>query len=47
MNKLNYSDLLTLLNKQIDNHSTSRYFIARSGAPGSGKSTVSEKLVGD
>jgi len=47
MNKLNYSDLLTLLNKQIDNHSTSRYFIALSGAPGSGKSTVSEKLVGD
>ena len=47
MNKLNYSDLLTLLNKQIDNHSTSRYFIALSGAPGSGKSTVSEKLVSD
>ena len=47
MNKLNYSDLLTLLNKQIDNHSTSRYFIALSGAPGSGKSTVSEKLVCD
>ncbi len=47
MNKLNYSDLLTLLNKQIDNHSTSRYFIALSGAPGSGKSTISEKLVSD
>ena len=47
MNKLNYSDLLTLLNKEIDNHSTSRYFIALSGAPGSGKSTVSEKLVSD
>ena len=47
MNKLNYSDLLTLLNKQIDKHSTSRYFIALSGAPGSGKSTVSEKLVSD
>ena len=47
MNKLNYSDLLTLLNKQIDNHSKSRYFIALSGAPGSGKSTVSEKLVSD
>ena len=47
MRKLNYSDLLTLLNKQIDNHSTSRYFIALSGAPGSGKSTVSEKLVSD
>jgi len=47
MNKLNYSDLLTLLNKQIDNHSTSRYFIALSGAPGSGKSTVSEKLMSD
>ena len=47
MNKLNYSDLLTLLNKQMDNHTSSRYFIALSGAPASGKSTISEKLLSD
>ena len=47
MNKLNYSDLLTLLNKQMDNHPSSRYFIALSGAPASGKSTISEKLLSD
>ncbi len=47
MRKLNYSELLETLIKQLDNYFTNRYFIALSGPPASGKSTISEKLVND
>ena len=47
MSDLNYSELLIKLFDKLKNNSKYRYFIALSGPPASGKSTISEKLVND
>ena len=47
MSDLSYNDLLINLLDNIKNDLKNRYFIALSGPPASGKSTISEKLVND
>ena len=47
MSDLNYNDLLIKLLDNLKNDLKNRYFIALSGPPASGKSTISEKLVKD
>ena len=47
MSDLNYNELLTKLLDNLKNDLKNRYFIALSGPPASGKSTISEKLVKD
>ena len=47
MSDLNYNELLIKLLNNLKNDSKNRYFIALSGPPASGKSTISEKLVKD
>ena len=47
MSDLNYNELLIKLLDNLKNDLKNRYFIALSGPPASGKSTVSEKLVKD
>ena len=42
-----YDQLLISITKRIDNDDKNRYFIALSGPPASGKSTISEKLAND
>ena len=44
---LKYDQLLISLTERIDNDDKNRYFIALSGPPASGKSTISEKLAND
>ena len=47
MSGLMYDQLLISITEHIDNHDKNRYFIALSGPPASGKSTISEKLAND
>ena len=47
MSDLNYNELLIKLLDNLKNDFKNRYFIALSGPPASGKSTISEKLVKD
>ena len=47
MSVLMYDQLLISITEHIDNHDQNRYFIALSGPPASGKSTISEKLAND
>ena len=47
MSDLNYNELLTKILDNLKNDLKNRYFIALSGPPASGKSTISEKLVKD
>ena len=47
MSDLNYNELLIKLLDHLKNDLKNRYFIALSGPPASGKSTISEKLVKD
>ena len=47
MSDLNYNELLIKLLDNLKNDLKNRYFIALSGPPPSGKSTISEKLVKD
>ena len=47
MSDLNYKELLIKLLDNLKNDLKNRYFIALSGPPASGKSTISEKLVKD
>ena len=47
MSGLTYNQLLLSVTDQIDNNDKNRYFIALSGPPASGKSTISENLVKD
>ena len=47
MSDLNYNKLLIKLLDNLKNDLKNRYFIALSGPPASGKSTISEKLVKD
>ena len=47
MSDLNYNELLIKLLDNLKNDLKNRYFIALSGPPASGKSTISEKLVKD
>ena len=47
MSDLNYNELLIKLLENLKNDLKNRYFIALSGPPASGKSTISEKLVKD
>ena len=47
MSDLSYNELLIKLLENIKNDLKNRYFIALSGPPASGKSTISEKLVND
>ena len=42
-----YDQLLISITKRIDNDDENRYFIALSGPPASGKSTISQKLAND
>ena len=42
-----YDQLLISITERIDNDDKSRYFIALSGPPASGKSTISQKLAND
>ena len=42
-----YDQLLISITERIDNDYKNRYFIALSGPPASGKSTISEKLAND
>ena len=42
-----YDQLLMSITERIDNDYKNRYFIALSGPPASGKSTISEKLAND
>ena len=42
-----YDQLLISITKRIDNDDKNRYFIALSGPPASGKSTISQKLAND
>ena len=45
MSDLNYNELLIKLLDNLKNDLKNRYFIALSGPPASGKSTISEKLI--
>ena len=47
MSDLNYNELLIKLIDNLKNDLKNRYFIALSGPPASGKSTISEKLLKD
>ena len=47
MNQLDYNELLAILSYNLDNTDKNRYFIALSGPPASGKSTISEKIIQD
>ena len=47
MSNLNYSELLAILSHNLDNNDKNRYFIALSGPPASGKSTISENIADD
>ena len=47
MSGLMYDQLLRSITDQIDNDNKKRYFLALSGPPASGKSTISEKLTND
>ena len=47
MSDVNYNELLIKLLDNLKNDLKNRYFIALSGPPASGKSTISEKLVKD
>ena len=47
MTKLNYQELIKKLDQDIQQSDKNRYFIAISGPPASGKSTISEKLHAD
>ena len=47
MSDLNYNELLIKLLDNLKNDLKNRYFIALSGPPASGKSTISEKLLKD
>ena len=47
MSDLNYNELLIKLLDNLKNDLKNRYFIALSGPPASGKSTISEKLMND
>ncbi len=47
MSDLNYNELLIKLLNNLKNDIKYRYFIALSGPPASGKSTISEKLMND
>ena len=47
MSDFNYNELLIKLLDNLKNDLKNRYFIALSGPPASGKSTISEKLVKD
>ena len=47
MSGLTYNQLLLSVTDHIDNNDKNRYFIALSGPPASGKSTISENLVKD
>ena len=47
MTKLNYQELIEKLDQDIQKSNKNRYFIALSGPPASGKSTISENLVKD
>ena len=47
MSDLNYNELFIKLLDNLKNDLKNRYFIALSGPPASGKSTISEKLVKD
>ncbi len=44
---LTYDQLLISITERIDNDDKNRYFIALSGPPASGKSTISQKLAND
>ena len=47
MSGLTYNQLMISVTDHIDNNDKNRYFIALSGPPASGKSTISENLVKD
>ena len=47
MNNLNYEELISILSRKLDSNDKNRYFIALSGPPASGKSTISEKIAND
>ena len=47
MSGLTYNQLLLSVTDHIDNNDKNRYFIALSGPPASGKSTISENLAKD
>ena len=47
MSGFSYDQLLDLISNNIKDSGKNRYFIALSGAPASGKSTISEKFVKD
>ncbi len=47
MSGLTYNQLIISVTDHIDNNDKNRYFIALSGPPASGKSTISENLVKD
>ena len=47
MSGLTYDQLMISVTDHIDNNDKNRYFIALSGPPASGKSTISENLVKD
>ena len=47
MSGFSYDQLLDLISNNINESVKNRYFIALSGPPASGKSTISEKLVND
>ena len=47
MSGLTYNQLMISVTDHIDNNDKNRYFIALSGPPASGKSTISENLAKD
>ena len=47
MNNLNYEKLISILSRKLDSNDKNRHFIALSGPPASGKSTISEKIAND
>ena len=47
MNNLNYEELISILSRKLDSNDKNRHFIALSGPPASGKSTISEKIAND